>query len=149
MPAAKPSAAVTSLSTAAAAAATLDCKHKASVFSQMSFPEEATNKKRKVLSSSMAASATKGGASTSLGHHHKAMSNGYYRYYDESYKGSSKAVAAMKSGGERGSSIAACGAEYELSDEDRHFKRKPSRYKPSLPPRVEQQDEPSPRHSRT
>ncbi|KAJ0106183.1 hypothetical protein Patl1_18454 [Pistacia atlantica] len=60
--------------------------------------------------------------------------NGYY----EDYKSSSAKL--LKSG---------CGVDYESSDDDRHFKRKPSRYEasPQPPPAVDWEEEP--RHSRS
>lgn len=43
--------------------------------------------------------------------------------------------------------------DYESSDDDRHFKRKPSRYEPSPPPAFvgweeEEQEGPPPRHNK-
>ncbi|KAJ0602830.1 putative transcription factor interactor and regulator CCHC(Zn) family [Helianthus annuus] len=91
----------------ACAAATSDGKHKPSVFSRISFPEEeaaaaaAASKKRKVTSSSSEAAAAAGSIGVSR-------------------KSSTKAAAA-----------AAVAVDYESSDEDRHFKRRPSRYESS------------------
>lgn len=136
----KPSTASASDSAAAAAAAAaLDRKHKASVFSRISFPEgEAASKKRKVSSSSSAPSsaameAAGGGASTAAHHHHhKATANGYYDDHKSSSSSSMKAAVAVtltSGGGRKSHSV-----EYDSSDDDRHFKRKPSRYEPSPPP---------------
>ncbi|KAK1564314.1 hypothetical protein Q3G72_000461 [Acer saccharum] len=107
-----------------------DKKSKASVFSRISFPEqEAINaaKKRKMSSSSATTEAVPSA-------HHKSSSNGYY----DGYKSSSTAKAIKSS--------SAAAVDYESSDEDRHFKRKPSRYEPSPPPPTEWEEEP--RHSR-
>lgn len=81
-----------------------DRKAKPSVFSRISFPEEEPTKKRK-LSETPSAS---------------AIPNGQH----EDWKVSPSSAAAS-----RKSSV----TEYESSDEDRHFKRKPSRYEPSPP----------------
>ncbi|KAJ6711768.1 RETINOBLASTOMA-BINDING PROTEIN 6 [Salix purpurea] len=110
-----------------------DSKHKASVFSRISFPAEGepTSKKRKVSSSSVAPSAGGGPASSA---HHKSSSpvnNGYY----DGFKSSS--VKARTSS----SSAAAAAMDYESSDDDRHFKRKPSRYEPSPPPPVDWEED--------
>ncbi|XP_076918368.1 E3 ubiquitin ligase PARAQUAT TOLERANCE 3-like isoform X3 [Bidens hawaiensis] len=87
---------------ASATAAASDGKHKPSVFSRISFPEEeaaaAASKKRKVTSSSSEAAA---GGSVAV-----------------SRKSSSKTTSAAS-------------ADYESSDDDRHFKRRPSRYESS------------------
>ncbi|KAL9326728.1 hypothetical protein ACSQ67_007373 [Phaseolus vulgaris] len=108
-----------------AALAAADRKQKASVFSRISFPaEEEPAKKRKVIASSTtepAAAAAAPGASSA---HLKAVPNGYYE-------------------GRKGSAA----ADYESSDDERHFKRRPSRYEPSPPPQaMEWEDEG--RHSR-
>ncbi|CAN4109478.1 unnamed protein product [Withania somnifera] len=87
-------------------------KKKASVFSRISFPVEdsaAASKIRKVPSSSEVP------VSSSVGHR-GATSNGYHGEY-KTASGSRKSATA--------------GVEYESSDDDRHFKRKPSRYEPS------------------
>ncbi|KAH9607123.1 hypothetical protein KSS87_005051 [Heliosperma pusillum] len=125
---------------AAAAQAALDKKHKASVFSRISFPEEELPKKRKVSdepkpkSKSAAKDHDTGGSGSGSGHHHQKRSattsstaNGYHDH--ESVKKS--VVAAM---------------EYESSDDERHFKRKPSRYEPSPPPREELDETAGRRH---
>lgn len=119
-----PSSATTDASKSAA-----DRKHKASVFSRISFPEEEVSKKRKISSSTENRSSAYDdheapGASASVGvaaaaTHHRATSNGYKSVID-----------------------------HDSSDDDRHFKRKPSRYEPSPPPAVEWQEEGG-RHSRS
>ncbi|XP_031252792.1 E3 ubiquitin ligase PQT3-like [Pistacia vera] len=116
---------VKSTSTSTPTMSAADKKHKLSVFSRISFPEEeAANAKKRKLSSSSSAATTEAA---------KPSSNGFY----EDYKSSSAKL--LKSG---------CGVDYESSDDDRHFKRKPSRYEatPQPPPAVEWEEEP--RHSR-
>ncbi|KAK7265950.1 hypothetical protein RJT34_33576 [Clitoria ternatea] len=103
---------------AAAAAAAADRKQKASVFSRISFPaEEEAHKKRKVSASSgaEATGVAIGGGSGA------PVSNGYYE-------------------GRKSSSV----ADYESSDDERHFKRRPSRYEASPPAQGEDEG----RHSR-
>ncbi|XP_016543560.2 E3 ubiquitin ligase PQT3-like isoform X1 [Capsicum annuum] len=83
-------------------------KKKASVFSRISFPAEdsaATSKKRKLPSSSEVP------LSSSVSHR-SATSNGYHGDY-KTATGSRKSATAS--------------VDYESSDDDRHFKRKPSR----------------------
>ncbi|KAG5056950.1 hypothetical protein JHK82_011950 [Glycine max] len=126
----EPVAKASSTASAAAAAAAADRKQKASVFSRISFPaEEELPKKRKVTASSTtepaAAAAAAAAAPTASSAHLKTMSNGYY----EGRK-SSSAVA-----------------DYESSDDERHFKRRPSRYEPSPPPQPAEWEEEG-RHSR-
>ncbi|KAL8263750.1 hypothetical protein R6Q59_021880 [Mikania micrantha] len=90
----------------AAATATSDGKHKPSVFSRISFPEEeaaAASKKRKIATSSSET------ASVAV-----------------SRKSSTKTATAVT-------------ADYESSDDDRHFKRRPSRYE-SSPVREKERD---------
>ncbi|KAF7810115.1 E3 ubiquitin ligase PQT3-like isoform X1 [Senna tora] len=106
-PAAKTSSSTTSAAAAAAAAAAAERKHKASVFSRISFPEGEVSKKRKMSTSS----STEPAGATVTSSHHKAASNGYY----DDYKSKSS-------------------VDYESSDEERHFKRRPSRYEPSPSP---------------
>ncbi|XP_065857817.1 E3 ubiquitin ligase PARAQUAT TOLERANCE 3-like [Euphorbia lathyris] len=123
---AKPSS--TTAAAAAAAAAAAERKAKASVFSRISFPEaELLAKKRKLSSSSEAAA---GGPAASSGHHKSSSSaNGYYDDYT-----SSSLKAPTTTAGRKSSSTP---MDYESSDDDRHFKRKPSRYEPSPPPPAE------------
>ncbi|XP_061337010.1 E3 ubiquitin ligase PQT3-like [Gastrolobium bilobum] len=115
---------------AAAAAAAADRKQKASVFSRISFPaEEEVTKKRKVSGSSTTEAAAvnasgSGSASAASSAHNKAVSNGYY-------EGRKRNAAA----------------DYESSDDERHFKRRPSRYEPSPPPQAADWEEEG-RHSR-
>ncbi|KAK1430534.1 hypothetical protein QVD17_13346 [Tagetes erecta] len=105
----KPVAVSASASAAAAATTTSDGKHKPSVFSRISFPEEeaaaaaaaAASKKRKITSSSSEAASAGGPAPVSR-------------------KSSTKTTAA-----------ATASVDYESSDDDRHFKRRPSRYESS------------------
>ncbi|GAB4835008.1 hypothetical protein Ancab_033275 [Ancistrocladus abbreviatus] len=137
------SAAATSTSTAAAAAAVAaERKRKASVFSRISFPDGEASKKRKV-SSAEAKPASKDhdarGSVASSGHHHRRTStsvgggsaiNGYHNEYSKASSGRKTAV------------------DCESSDDDRHFKRKPSRYEPSPPPRSDDWVEEENRHLR-
>ncbi|XP_022718931.1 E3 ubiquitin ligase PQT3-like isoform X2 [Durio zibethinus] len=113
-------------------AAAMDKKQKASVFSRVSFPEE-LSKKRKLSSDAPASSG-----------HHKPSTNGY----NDDYKTTSaarKAVSATSAGSRK--RISSNAVDYECSDDDRHFKRKPSRYESSSPsPSAEWAEEP--RHSR-
>ncbi|KAA8521356.1 hypothetical protein F0562_012025 [Nyssa sinensis] len=96
-----------------------DRKHKASVFSRISFPEgEAAVPKKLKLSSSE----VRGSVSASSGHHRVSL-NGY----TEDYKTTSLKAASV--------SRKSAAINYESSDDDRHFKRRPSRYEPS-PPRA-------------
>ncbi|GAA0170978.1 ubiquitin-protein ligase [Lithospermum erythrorhizon] len=112
--------------------AAMDKKHKASVFSRISFPEReaaaaaaaAASKKQRKLSSESPASGSG---------HRKGSSNGYSE--DHQSKPSSKKREAAS-------------VEYESSDDDRHFKRRPSRYEPSPPPVAAEWEEEQPRHSR-
>ncbi|XP_057977019.1 E3 ubiquitin ligase PARAQUAT TOLERANCE 3-like isoform X2 [Malania oleifera] len=121
--------AAASTATEAASKSAADRKQKASVFSRISFPaEEALSKKRKLPSSTEAP-----GSSASSAHNHRSLSNGYH----EEWKPSSTAKAVPSSGGagKRGA------ADYESSDDERHFKRKPSRYEPSPPSATEWEEE--------
>ncbi|KAK6935154.1 Zinc knuckle CX2CX3GHX4C [Dillenia turbinata] len=93
-----------------------DRKQKASVFSRISFPDEETVKKRKVSSSAAAETVAPPSSSSSHHHGHRAL-NGYREEY-------TKVASGKRSGA----------VDYESSDEERHFKRKPSRYEPSPPP---------------
>ncbi|XP_022153991.1 E3 ubiquitin ligase PQT3-like isoform X2 [Momordica charantia] len=122
------SAATNSISAAA------DRKQKMSVFSRISFPEGET-KKRKLHSSKEAPPSDSGASAV----HHKASSNGYY----DDYKAKTVATSVTSS---RGRSSAAS-VDCESSDDDRHFKRKPSRYEPSPPPPADWDQEES-RHPR-
>ncbi|XP_038903839.1 E3 ubiquitin ligase PQT3-like isoform X1 [Benincasa hispida] len=123
------------VSAKSAASAAADRKQKMSVFSRISFPEEETTKKRKLNSSKEAPPSDSGASAT----HHKASSNGYY----DDYK--AKAVSTMVTSS-RGRSRATS-VDCESSDDDRHFKRKPSRYEPSPPPPSDWDQEES-RHPR-
>lgn len=118
-----------SISSAAAA----DRKQKASVFSRISFPEGELSKKRKLSSPSEPPTA-----------HHKvsSSSNGYY----DEQKSSSTVKAA--SGSTAGTRKVGSAVDYESSDDERHFKRKPSRYEPSPPPPPMAEREDERRHSR-
>ncbi|KAJ1422413.1 Zinc finger, RING/FYVE/PHD-type [Sesbania bispinosa] len=109
---------------ATAAAIAADRRQKASVFSRISFPaEEEASKKRTVSTSSTTeATAATGGASAAASSTHK--SNGYYE-------------------GRKSNDM----ADYESSDDERHFKRRPSRYEPSPPPQAAKWEEDG-RHSR-
>ncbi|KAK7330783.1 hypothetical protein VNO77_24983 [Canavalia gladiata] len=123
-PVIKPSSNAASAAAAAAAAAALDRKQKASVFSRISFPaEEEVSKKRKVTPSTTEPAATATTASASSAHL-KTVSNGYYE-------------------GRKSNTV----VDYESSDDERHFKRRPSRYEPSPPPQGPDWEEEG-RHSR-
>uniref|UniRef100_A0A2P2MI11 DWNN domain-containing protein n=1 Tax=Rhizophora mucronata TaxID=61149 RepID=A0A2P2MI11_RHIMU len=128
-------------SMAAAAAAAADRKHKASVFSRISFPveEEPTTKKRKVSSSTEAA--VGGGSTSSSVNHHKPSSsaNGYYEVVHQPSTVKAAVSSGTVGGGKKSSGSAAL--DYESSDDDRHFKRKPSRYEPSPPLREEWEED--------
>ncbi|XP_017637722.1 E3 ubiquitin ligase PARAQUAT TOLERANCE 3-like isoform X1 [Gossypium arboreum] len=117
--------------TSSTATAGTDKKPKASVFSRISFPEEEISKKKRKISSDAPASSG----------HHKPSSNGY----DYKTSSSAKPVSATSSGGGRKSSSSNA-VDYESSDDDRHFKRKPSRYESSPLPSAEWEEER--RHSR-
>ncbi|CAA2933537.1 zinc finger CCCH domain-containing 18-like isoform X1 [Olea europaea subsp. europaea] len=95
---------------------TTDQKQK-SVFSRISFPEKdvAASKKRKLSSSTSAA------PGSSSGSHRVSASNVYHEEHD-AMPGSRKSAADS--------------VEYESSDDDRHFKRRPSRHTSSPPPAV-------------
>ncbi|KAG5523827.1 hypothetical protein RHGRI_030727 [Rhododendron griersonianum] len=116
------------LSKSASAAA--DRKQKPSVFSRISFPaEESSSKKRKLPSSLSNAP-----VASSSGHHShsgRTTANGYHEDYKKTTSSSRKSAAAAE-------------VDYESSEEDeRHFKRRPSRYKEE-----EVEAEETPRHSR-
>ncbi|CAL0313751.1 unnamed protein product [Lupinus luteus] len=99
---------------AAAAAAAADRKHKTSVFSRISFPpEEEVSKKRKISTATMESpvATTTATASVSAASHKAPVTNGHY-----------------------GVSRKSNNMDYESSDDERHFKRRPSRYEPSPPP---------------
>ncbi|KAG9132029.1 hypothetical protein Leryth_017801 [Lithospermum erythrorhizon] len=104
---------------------------KTSVFSRISFPAReaaAASKKRKLSSPETVASCSK---------NHKGLSNQSNGYYEDhqSTKSSKKREATS--------------VDYETSDDDRHFKRRPSRYEPSPPPVAAEREEERPRHSRS
>ncbi|XP_012475879.1 E3 ubiquitin ligase PQT3-like [Gossypium raimondii] len=115
--------------TSTTATAAMDKSQKTSVFSRISFPEEHSKKRR--LSSDVPASSG----------HHKSTSNGYYDDYKTS-SAAPKAISGTSGGGRKSSRSNA--VDYESSDDDRHFKRKPSRY--SRSPSSEWIEQP--RHSR-
>ncbi|KAE9597463.1 putative transcription factor interactor and regulator CCHC(Zn) family [Lupinus albus] len=108
----------TATSTAAeAAAAAADRKHKASVFSRISFPsEEEVSKKRKISTATLESpvATTTSTASVSAASLKAPVSDGHY-----------------------GVSRKSNNMDYESSDDERHFKRRPSRYEssPPSPPR--------------
>ncbi|KAK9927599.1 hypothetical protein M0R45_024776 [Rubus argutus] len=137
----KPAAAATETapsksSSAKLAAETASAKHKASVFSRISFPEGEANKKRK---SSPVAKEAAGS---------KELANGFH---DHEYTKSTKvsAAAAAVSSRKTTSAVSSPALDYESSDDDRHFKRKKksSRYAEVSPPAPQPEEEPS-RHSR-
>ncbi|KAL4339322.1 hypothetical protein GQ457_08G026410 [Hibiscus cannabinus] len=111
------------------AAGAMDKCQKSSVFSRISFPEE-QSKKRRQSSDEPASSG-----------HHKSASNGHYDDYKTSLAGA-KAISGSSSGGRKNNRSNA--VDYESSDDDGHFKRKPSRY--SRSPSAERIQQPS--HSR-
>lgn len=89
----------------------MDNNHKSSVFARISFPEEETSSsKRRKVSSSSSTSVTDPAASASTV---AAVGTSIHRH------SSSRKEMEV--------------ADYESSDEDRHFKRKPSRYERSPP----------------
>ncbi|KAF8380526.1 hypothetical protein HHK36_028013 [Tetracentron sinense] len=113
--------------TVAAAEAEADRKQKASVFSRISFPEDGGGKKRKLSSSMETNNLPNGGYKDykeyepSAGStHHRPPSNGYR----DDWKPPVKAVSIPSSGGRKSM------VDHDSSDDDRHFKRKPSRYEP-------------------
>nr|GMD76434.1 zinc finger CCCH domain-containing protein 18-like isoform X1 [Ipomoea batatas] len=113
--------------TAASKESAADKKNKASVFSRISFPEgeaAAASKKHKSSSSSTEAPAS------------GSLSQRGVPAVVEQHKASS---GVRKSG--------AAGDDYESSDDERHFKRRPSRYE-SPPPRAEYEEEATARHSK-
>ncbi|PPR89382.1 hypothetical protein GOBAR_AA31295 [Gossypium barbadense] len=114
--------------TSTTATAAMDKSQKTSVFSRISFPEEHSKKRR--LSSDAPASSG----------HHKSTSNGYYDDYKTS-SAAPKAISGTSGGGRKSSRSNA--VDYESSDDDRDFKRRPSRY--SRSPSAEWIE---PRHSR-
>ncbi|CAL0331158.1 unnamed protein product [Lupinus luteus] len=100
-----------------AAADAADRMLKSSVFSRISFPseEEVSKKKRKV---STAPSSTTEAASAAA---------------TASSSASAASLKAPKSNGYYGSSRNSNSVDYESSDDERHFKRRPSRYEASPP----------------
>ncbi|KAI3979766.1 hypothetical protein MKX01_013861, partial [Papaver californicum] len=125
---------------AAAEAMVMDKKHKASVFSRISFPElNSSNppiKKKKSSSSTSEIPSTKSSSgykdydppttSSTHSHHHHRSSSHHHHQRDES-----KSVSAVISNSRKSSSLE---VDQDSSDEDRHFKRRPSRYEPPPPP---------------
>ncbi|XP_075517858.1 E3 ubiquitin ligase PARAQUAT TOLERANCE 3-like [Primulina tabacum] len=99
-----------------------DKKHKASVFSRISFPAEDTTapKKRKLSSSSETQTTV-----PSAHRQQAASSNGYHEEYHKTVSGSRKSSHAIAAYHEE---------QHDSSDEERHFKRRPSRYTSSSPP---------------
>ncbi|KAL2518151.1 DWNN domain [Abeliophyllum distichum] len=113
-----------------------DKKQKASVFSRISFPREdsTASKKRKLSSSS-----TEAPVNATSNHLRAAVSNGYHEEHKGPVSGSRRSVATTKA--------SASAVDYESSDDDRHFKRKPSKYTSSpSPAAVTEWDEEEPRH---
>ncbi|GMH28911.1 hypothetical protein Nepgr_030754 [Nepenthes gracilis] len=106
--------------TASAAAASEDRRHKASVFSRTSFPAEDLKKRKLSSSSPVEPKVTVKDHETARGSSsgHRSLPSGTANGYPEGY-------SKTKSG-----------LDYDSSDDDKHFKRKPSRYEPS-PPRKE------------
>ncbi|OAY60062.1 E3 ubiquitin ligase PQT3-like isoform X3 [Manihot esculenta] len=135
----EPPAKASSEATKPASSTIADRKQKASVFSRISFPEEELATKKRKLSSSGEAPAAVAGATSASAAHHKSSSsvNGYYDDYNSS---SVKVTSVSASGGGKKS------MDYESSDDERHFKRKPSRYEPSPPPPADWEEDA--KHSR-
>ncbi|GMI76392.1 hypothetical protein like AT5G47430 [Hibiscus trionum] len=116
--------------TSTAATEAMDKAQKSSVFSRISFPEELSKKRR--LSSDAPASSG----------HHKSTSNGYCDGYKTSLAAAKPTSGTTSCGGRKNSRSNA--VDHGSSDDDRHFKRKPSRYSRSpSAERIEQS-----RHSR-
>ncbi|CAE6214034.1 unnamed protein product [Arabidopsis arenosa] len=110
---------------AVATKAEIDNSHKSSVFARISFPEEETSSgKRRKVSSSSSTSLTDPSASASAA---AAVGTSIHRH------SSRKEIEV---------------ADYESSDEDRHFKRKPSRYERSPPVVVTDVNEDKHRYSK-
>ncbi|KAL2237940.1 UNVERIFIED_CONTAM: E3 ubiquitin ligase PQT3-like protein [Sesamum indicum] len=106
-------------------------KKKASVFSRISFPEnESSAPKKRKLSSSSEVPPT--GTSS---HRSSALPNGHH---DEH-----KAVSGSR---KSGATVAVAAVDHDSSDDERHFKRRPSRYASSPQPAASAEEEP--RHSR-
>ncbi|KAL2895731.1 E3 ubiquitin ligase PQT3-like [Bienertia sinuspersici] len=106
---------------------TSDKKQKASVFSRISFPEDEPVKKRKVSAEPKPKPKPKlkpkpKETKDHEAHHHKEVAP------------SSTANGHHETGRRN---VAASVTDYESSDDERHFKRKPSRYEPSPPRREE------------
>ncbi|KAF8392409.1 hypothetical protein HHK36_022751 [Tetracentron sinense] len=108
-----------------ASAVEADREQKSNVFSRISFPEEGGSKKRKILSPE-----TNGykdyerpGAAASS-NHRPSTKNGYR----DDGKQAFKMVAVSRSSGRKSA------GDNDSSDDDRHFKRRPSRYEPSPAP---------------
>ncbi|KAK4745224.1 hypothetical protein SAY87_011536 [Trapa incisa] len=119
--------------------AALDCKQKTSVFSRISFPENEPTKKPKISSSSSA-------EDPSLSTHHKdgfSVSNGHC---DDHKSSSLKSAAASGSGA--GGRKRSSRVDHESSDDERHFKRKPTKYEPTPSPPPSRPKEEGRRHSR-
>ncbi|KAI3869144.1 hypothetical protein MKX03_035387, partial [Papaver bracteatum] len=125
----------------AAEAMAADKRHKASVFSRISFPElNSSNppiKKKKSSSSStseLPSTRSSNGykdydppaTSSTHSHHHHRSSSHHHHQRDES-----KSVSVVISSSRKSSSLV---VDQDSSDEDRHFKRRPSRYEPPPPP---------------
>ncbi|XP_058190910.1 E3 ubiquitin ligase PARAQUAT TOLERANCE 3-like isoform X1 [Rhododendron vialii] len=121
------------LSKSASAAA--DRKQKPSVFSRISFPAEESSSKKRKLPSSLSDALV----ASSSGHHShsgRTTANGYHEDYTKTTSSSRTSAAAAE-------------VDYESSEEDeRHFKRRPSRYKEEAEAEAEAEAEETPRHSR-
>ncbi|KAL8064565.1 hypothetical protein ABFX02_01G098600 [Erythranthe guttata] len=122
-----------------AALSAAERKHKASVFSRISFPgnDSSAPKRRKLSSDSQPPAAASGGGSSS----HRAtaaLSNGHHHDDHKAVSASRKSSAAA--------AIAAAAVDNDSSDDERHFKRRPSRYNSSPPAAAAAEEEH--RHSR-
>ncbi|XP_010277117.1 PREDICTED: uncharacterized protein LOC104611647 isoform X2 [Nelumbo nucifera] len=114
-------------------AAAADRKQKGSVFSRISFPE-GESKKRKLSSSTD----KPGNPVNGYKDYDRPSSNGYRDDWKPPQPTKGPSMSSL--GGARGSSSI---VDQDSSDEDRHFKRKPSRYEPPPPPLSDEEARPS------
>ncbi|XP_043693282.1 E3 ubiquitin ligase PARAQUAT TOLERANCE 3-like [Telopea speciosissima] len=122
-----------------------DRKHKGSVFSRISFPEGGS--KRKLSSSvgtskEVVANGNNKGYEPSASPHNRPSSNGYRDGLKPPVKGAA-VVSSLSAGTVVGRKSV---VDHDSSDDERHFKRRPSRYQPSPPP-MEWEDEARPSRS--
>ncbi|XP_043698314.1 E3 ubiquitin ligase PARAQUAT TOLERANCE 3-like isoform X2 [Telopea speciosissima] len=136
---------------AAAAAAAAERKLKGSVFSRISFPEEGGTKKRKVSSSTEESKEVVANGYNDLepspSSHNRPSSNGYRDEWKPPVKGT---AAVSSSAGSTGAGVVGrrkSMVDHDSSDDERHFKRRPSRYEPPPPPPDEWEEEARPSRS--